>query len=47
VIISPEYNAGMTPVLVNTISWLSRQKQGQWRRAVFGLAPSQPGDMAA
>lgn len=37
VIISPEYNAGMTPVLVNTISWLSRQKHGQWRRAVFGL----------
>ncbi len=36
-IISPEYNSGMTPVLVNTISWVSRQKHGQWRRAVFGL----------
>lgn len=37
VIISPEYNAGATPLIVNTISWLSRQKQGQFRHAVFGI----------
>ena len=36
-IISPEYNAGATPLIVNTITWLSRQKQGQFRHAVFGI----------
>lgn len=36
-IISPEYNAGATPLMVNTISWLSRQKHGQFRHAIFGL----------
>jgi NAD(P)H-dependent FMN reductase len=37
VVISPEYNAGATPLLVNTIAWLSRQKHGQFRHAVFGI----------
>lgn len=37
VIISPEYNSGITPLMVNTIDWISRQKAGQWRHAVFGL----------
>ena len=36
-IISPEYNSGVTPLLVNTIDWVSRQKHGQWRHAVFGI----------
>jgi NAD(P)H-dependent FMN reductase len=36
-IASPEYNSGATPLIVNTISWLSRQKHGQFRHAVFGL----------
>lgn len=36
-IISPEYNSGLTPLLLNTIDWVSRQKHGQWRHAVFGL----------
>ena len=36
-IASPEYNAGATPLLVNTISWVSRQKHGQWGHAVWGI----------
>jgi chromate reductase, NAD(P)H dehydrogenase (quinone) len=36
-IASPEYNSGVTPLILNTISWISRQKHGQFRHAVFGL----------
>ena len=37
VIISPENNSGMTALIKNTIDWVSRQKHGQWRHAVFGI----------
>lgn len=34
----PEYNGGMTPLLTNTITWLSRQKPGGlFRKPVFGI----------
>jgi len=36
-IASPEYNSGVTPLILNTLSWVSRQKHGQFRHAVFGL----------
>lgn len=37
-IASPEYNGGMTPLLTNTIAWLSRQKPGGlFRKPVFGI----------
>ncbi len=36
-IASPENNSGTTALIKNTIDWLSRQKHGQWRHAVFGI----------
>ncbi|RYE09164.1 MAG: NADPH-dependent oxidoreductase [Hyphomicrobiales bacterium] len=36
-IISPEYNGGVTPLVANTISWISRQKPSPFRHAIFGI----------
>jgi chromate reductase len=36
-IVSPEYNSGATPLIVNTIAWMSRQRNAPFRHAVFGL----------
>lgn len=36
-IASPENNSGTTALIKNAIDWLSRQKHGQWRHAVFGI----------
>jgi len=36
-IASPENNSGTTALLKNTIDWVSRQRYGQWRHAVFGI----------
>ncbi len=36
-IISPEYNGGVTPLITNTISWVSRQKPNPFKHAIFGI----------
>jgi chromate reductase len=36
-IITPEYNGGVTPLIANTISWISRQKPSAFRHAIFGI----------
>jgi chromate reductase len=34
---TPEYNGGVPPLMVNTVTWLSRQKPSPFRHAVFGI----------
>jgi chromate reductase, NAD(P)H dehydrogenase (quinone) len=34
---TPEYNGGVPPLVVNTVTWLSRQKPSPFRHAVFGI----------
>ncbi|NMA97886.1 MAG: NAD(P)H-dependent oxidoreductase [Phyllobacteriaceae bacterium] len=36
-IATPEYNGGSAPLMVNTITWLSRQKPSPFRHAIFGI----------
>ncbi len=36
-IASPENNSGVTALMKNTVDWVSRQKYGQWRHAIWGI----------
>lgn len=45
-IISPEYNGGITPVIANTIAWISRQKPSPFRHAIFGIGGLSDGKYA-
>lgn len=42
-IASPEYNSGLTPLLKNTIDWLSRLKPHPIKAPVFSLGGASPG----
>jgi chromate reductase len=45
-IISPEYNGGVTPLIANTIAWISRQKPSPFRHAIFGIGGLSDGKYA-
>ncbi|VAW20495.1 hypothetical protein MNBD_ALPHA12-683 [hydrothermal vent metagenome] len=45
-IASPEYNGSLSPLLKNTIDWISRQKTTPFDNAVFGIGAASPGKMA-
>ncbi len=36
-IISPEYNGGITPLIANTLAWVSREKPNPFKHAIFGI----------
>jgi chromate reductase len=42
---SPEYNSGVTPLLKNTIDWLSRLKPHPFKDTVFSLGAASPGTL--
>lgn len=44
-IASPEYNGSVSPLLKNTIDWISRQKIAPFQRAIFGIGAASPGKM--
>jgi len=45
-IASPEYNGGVTPLIVNMISWVSREKPNPFKHAVFGIGGVSDGKYA-
>ncbi len=45
-IISPEYNGGVTPLIANVVSWLSREKPNPFKHAVFGIGGLSDGKYA-
>jgi len=46
VIISPEYNGGLPPVLKNAIDWTSTLETGHLTGPVYGIASATPGPMS-
>lgn len=38
VLVTPEYNGGLPPLVVNTLAWLSRQKPSPFRHPIIGIA---------
>lgn len=43
VLVSPEYNGGMPPILKNAIDWVSRVTKRPFENKPFGLASASPG----
>lgn len=46
VMISPEYNGGLSPVLKNAIDWTSTVETGHINGKVYGIASCTPGPMS-
>lgn len=52
-IVSPEYNASVTPLLKNTLDWVSRVREGRepplaaYKNRVFAIAGASPGTFGA
>ena len=43
---SPEYNGSVSPLMKNTLDWISRQKQfSPFAKATFGLGAASPGKL--
>lgn len=45
-IISPEYNGGVTPLIANLVAWVSREKPNPFKHAVFGIGGLSDGKYA-
>jgi chromate reductase, NAD(P)H dehydrogenase (quinone) len=45
-IASPEYNGGVAPLMKNTIDWITRQRQGAFNKAIFGLGACSSGKLS-
>lgn len=45
-IISPEYNGGVTPLIANLVSWVSREKPNPFKHAIFGIGGLSDGKYA-
>lgn len=43
---TPEYNGSVTPILKNTIDWMTRQGQGAFSHAIFGIGSVSTGALA-
>jgi len=46
VIVTPEYNGSLPPLLKNTIDWTSKQETGHLTGPVYGIAACTPGPMS-
>ena len=45
-IASPEYNNSLSPLMKNTIDWVSRQKGGPYKHAIFGIGAVSSGKLS-